>query len=445
MNILAILGPRWFTFAGKFGAASMLIWIVAACIFFIPLTFICAEFGARYPDKEAALTDWIHAELGEKTAFYASWFYFVTELFYLPTLLTFTGICVGYAINPELARNKLFITLFVIIIFWIMIFLSTKNLETFKKANELNSFLGTLLPIFLIVLAAVISVFFLGNKIPTDFSPHKWIPKFNLSNLLFLVGIGTALSGAEVTAPFVARMKNPQKNFPRAILLATLLIIVFYIIGTLAIVCVVSPDKFSTASGIFQVLMLVFSQIHLKWLAIVIFILIGIGTLGSLLIWIVSPAKMLVDGNDHRIFPHFFAKKTSDGLPVNAIITQGIFVTLIVIFSDFLSTVGNIYNVLVMASSILMFVTYMLLLLAFIKMKFAKKRASAVFEVPGKKTGAVIVFVFAFTTCIVSIIIPIISLPPHSHIFAYEIEVIGIPALLGFLGFLLYRRKSNCN
>ena len=445
MNILAILGARWFAFAGKFGAASILIWVVAACIFFIPLTFICAEFGARHPDKEAALTDWINAELGEKTAFYASWFYFVAELFYLPTLLTFAGICIGYSINPELAKNKLFITLFVIIIFWGMIFLSTKNLNVFKKVNELNSFLGIILPILLIILAAVISIFFLGNKIPTDFSPGKWIPELNLTNLLFLVGIGTALSGAEVTAPFVTKMKNPQKEFPRAILLATSLIILLYIIGTLAIICVIAPDKFNTADGIFQVLMLVFTQIHLKWFAIVVFILIGLGSLGGLLIWIVSPVKMLIDGNDPKIFPRFFVKKTSDGLPINAIITQGVFVTVIVLLADCLSTVANIYNVFVMACSILMFLTYILLLVAFLKMKLSKGRAASVFEVPGKKIGAIVVFILALATCFGGIIFPIISLVPGTNVFRYEVEVLGIPVLLGFLGYLLYRRKEKRN
>ena len=443
MNVLAILGPRWFAFAGKFGAASMFIWIAAACLFFIPLTFICAEFGARHPNKEAAITDWVSAELGEKTAFYASWFYFVTQLFYLPTLLTFTGICVGYTINPQLAENKLFITAFVIIAFWSMIFLATKNLNLFKKTSEINGFLGSLLPILLLILAAAISIFFLHNKIPTDFSPHKWLPKFNLGNMLFLVGVGTALAGAEVSAPFVSRMKNPQKDFPKAILLAALLIIVCYIIGTLAIICVVAPAKFSAANGIFQVLLIVFSQVHLGWVATIIFLLIAIGTLGSMLIWIVSPAKMFIDGNDSRMFPEFFVKKTSDGIPINAIIVQGFFITLIVISGDFLSTVAEIYDVFVMASSVLMFITYMLLLIAFLKMKFRKKRTKAVFEVPGKRTGAIILFVLAFSTCIASVIIPIISLPPGSNVFIYELEVIGIPAFLGFLGYLLYRRKEK--
>ena len=441
MNILGILGLRWFAFAGKYGAASVIIWIVAAFLFFIPSTFICAEFGAAYPDKEGAITDWVKAELGEKAAFMASWFYFVTQLFYLPTLLTFTGVCIGYAIDPKLASNKLFITSFVIIIFWVMLFLSTKSLEVFKKTSEINCFLGTILPIILLILAAVVSVFFLKNKIPTDFSPSQWIPKFNYGNLLFLVGVGTALAGAELSAPFVSKMKNPQKEFPIAILLATVLIILGYIVGTLAIVLVVSPDNFTTSNGIFEVLLIVFTQVHMKFLAILIFVLIAFGNLGGMMIWLVSPTKMLIDGNNPKIFPKFFIKKSPDGLPVNAMLVQGIFITAIVILGNLLSTVDKIYDTLVMASSVLLFVTYVMLLIAYIKMKFTKKH-KLIFEMPGGKIGAVIAFLLAFIMCLVAIAIPIISVPA-SNVFIYELEVIGIPILLGILGYVFYTRRMS--
>jgi glutamate:GABA antiporter len=441
MNILGILGLRWFAFAGKYGAASVLIWIVAAFLFFIPSTFICAEFGAAYPDKEGAITDWVKAELGEKAAFMASWFYFITQLFYLPTLLTFTGVCIGYAIDPKLASNKLFITSFVIIIFWVMLFLSTKSLEVFKKTSEINCFLGTILPIILLILAAVVSVFLLKNKIPTNFSPSNWVPKFNLDNLLFLVGVGTALAGAELSAPFVSKMKNPQKNFPIAILMATVLIILGYIVGTLAIVLVVSPDNFTTSNGIFEVLLIVFSQIKMKFLAILVFILIAFGNLGGMMIWLVSPTKMLIDGNDPKIFPKIFIKKTADGLPVNAMIFQGIFITCIVVLGNLLSTVDKIYDTLVMASSVLLFVTYVMLLIAYIKMKFTKKR-KLIFEMPGGKIGAVIAFILALSICLAAIIIPIIS-APASGTLIYELEVIGIPILLGIIGYIFYTRRTQ--
>jgi glutamate:GABA antiporter len=410
INILAILGLRWFAFAAKYGAASIIIWILAAFLLFIPLSFICAEFGAAYPDKEAAITDWVCAELGEKYAFYTSWFYFIAQLFYLPTLLTFTGVCIAYAIDPKLASNKLFISSFVIIVFWIMVFLTTKSLEIFKKTSEITSFVGTLLPIFLLIIAAIISVFFLKNKIPTDFSPDKWIPNFNMGNLLFLVGIGSALAGSEVSAPFVSKMKNPQKTFPLAIILATILIVLCYIISTLAIILVVSPNDFNTSNGIFEVMLKVLNQIHLGYIASVAFILIAIGNLGAMVLWLVSPAKMLIDGNDPKLFPKFILKKTPDGLPINAMIAQAVFITFIVLLGNCLSTVDSVYNVLVMATSVLIFVAYALMLIAYIKMKFRVKE-KLIFEVPGGKTGALIAFTLAFLMCLANIIIPIMSYP----------------------------------
>ena len=44
MNIAALLGVRWFSTAGKYGAGSILLWIIAAVIFFIPMALnLCGK------------------------------------------------------------------------------------------------------------------------------------------------------------------------------------------------------------------------------------------------------------------------------------------------------------------------------------------------------------------------------------------------------------------
>lgn len=442
MNVLAILGIRWFMFAAKFGASSVLIWIIAAFLFFIPIAFICAEFGAAYPDKKAGIADWIKEELGEKVAFFVSWFYLVAIFFWLPTALTFIGICIAYAIDPSLASNKIFISSFVLIVFWGMLFLGTKSLNLFKKISETNCFIGIILPILLLIIAAIISVLFLHNKIPTSFAPHEWIPNFNSSNILFVIGISAGMIGAEISAPFISRMSDPQKRFPLAILLAAFLIIACYIISTLSILFVIPPSGFDITDGIFKVIHIIFCQIHMEILAVITFVLMAIGGLGGVMIWIVSPAKMFIDGNDPKIFPKFITRKTKDDLPLNAMIVQGIFITIIVLVGDMLPSVSATYQVMITAFTILLFLVYILLAVAYIKMKFTKTH-KPIFAIPGKKVGAIIASFFVIILCSISIIVPVVSIPSGSNAFIYELEVIGIPLLFIFLGFLLYRRKRR--
>ncbi|HJO94948.1 MAG TPA: hypothetical protein QF753_16235 [Victivallales bacterium] len=42
MNVTTLLGIRWFATAAQYGAASILLWILAAFLFFVPLSFILA-------------------------------------------------------------------------------------------------------------------------------------------------------------------------------------------------------------------------------------------------------------------------------------------------------------------------------------------------------------------------------------------------------------------
>ena len=107
----------------------------------------------------------------------------------------------------------------------------------------------------------------------------------------------------------------------------------------------------------------------------------------------------------------------TDNLPLNAMIL----ITFIVLAGNFLPSVHALYEIMVMASSILLFLTYTLLITAYLKMKFTRKEKT-VFEIPWEKTGALISSAFVPILCFVNIIVHIVSIPSDYKLIPYELE-----------------------
>src|SRR6266496_4546890 len=79
---------RWVATAAAAGPSSLVIWIVAALGFFVPLVFTVLELSSRYPE-EGGIYVWSKRAFGPFAGFITGWTYWTTNLPYLPSLLYF--------------------------------------------------------------------------------------------------------------------------------------------------------------------------------------------------------------------------------------------------------------------------------------------------------------------------------------------------------------------
>ena len=445
MNVVTLLGVRWFATAAQYGAASIILWLLAAFLFFVPMSFILAEFSSVFPEKKGGIVDWVKEIYGEETAFYTSWFCLITNIFYYPTILTFAAISIAYIFNPAWADSKLYVSSFVIIFYWLATFLTVKGIKVIAFVAKLTGLLGNLLPILIIIILAGVSVFILKNPIPTDYSFKHWIPEFNSNNLLFLVTLSYALAGGEITSAFVTDLENPKKQFPKATLISAGIIALCYILGTVALTLLLSPNEIGAASGIFAVIAKATGNIGMLWIGKIICFLMAVTAIAGLLIWTSGIIKMFTEGNDPKFIPEFLRKENKYNVPANALFVQAAVVTFIVLCTSTMKSVENIYMVLVVMATITQFLIYLIVLMAYWKLKLVLQKdgkLKGVFEIPGKKTGAFIAFFIAIFSTIVTLFIPVLS-PGNNNILIYELEIIGGPIFFAFLAWLIIRRAKR--
>src|SRR5947199_11362 len=100
-NITAIVGLRWLTTAAsQFGLASLLLWVVAMLVFFLPSAVAVRELADIDPGA-GGIYRWVRRAFGLRHGFVAGWGYWANNLFYFPSLLVATAAIAAYAGGPR--------------------------------------------------------------------------------------------------------------------------------------------------------------------------------------------------------------------------------------------------------------------------------------------------------------------------------------------------------
>ena len=105
-NIAAVTGIRWLAAAAHTGPGSITLWLLAALLFFLPSALSVAALSRRFP-QEGGLYVWTRQGFGDWHGFLCGWCYWLSNLFFFPSLLL-AG--VGMAASAlGFAENRIYI------------------------------------------------------------------------------------------------------------------------------------------------------------------------------------------------------------------------------------------------------------------------------------------------------------------------------------------------
>lgn len=455
MNVSALYGIRWIakstssSFGLGLGAIPM--WFIFAILYFIPGALICAELASTYKSKDGGLHDWVVEAYGEKYGFMVSWLNWTAKLFWYSSFLTFLAINVSYAIgNQGLADNKIFVLVLSLIVFWGLSFISTKDIK-FAKLFTNTGTLGSTIPSILIIVFAFLAVVVL-KKIPSasTYTVQTITPDFNPNSLVAISAIIFGFTGAETLANFITQIDKPEKNFPKAVIVSALIVATLYVLGSIAITSLMSPNEITASKGILDSLAVACEALGIPAVFIqVIAAGIAISVLGAIVLYIASPIKMLFGSVNEGIFPKKLTKINEHNVPANAVMFQAVLVSSILTLTALLPNVDTIYNILVTMTALTSLFPYVLLFLSYIKLRKDNKNIERDYTMTKNDFVAINIGRFLLVVTLLGVILtatPVMSTLKDNII--YEIEMIGGGALVIISGLMMWRRyekslKSN--
>lgn len=288
----------------------------------------------------------------------------------------------------------------ILVLYWIATLIALKGSHEASKVTKYGFLLGTLLPGIFIVVLGVLWVI-KGNPIQflnsglfsgTVSGMHaRYFPNVsNLGNLAFLAGIILLFAGVEVHAVHANDMKDPSKEFPISILIASLIIFFLFTLGSLAVAAVIPAKEISLTAGLLQAFKQILTKFNIDFLTPIVGLFLAFGAVGSVMSWVDGPSKGLLHTAKEGELPPFLAKVNKQGMQQNILIVQALIVTVLASLYFFMKNVSVAFFLLSAMTISLYLVMYVLLYTAGIKLKFSKPQLKRPFKVPGGLPGFLI-------------------------------------------------------
>lgn len=423
-----------------FGPSLIFFCIAAALLFLIPTGLISAELSAKFP-KEGGIYNWTRRAFGEKWAVLAIWLQWINTMVWYPTILAFIAGTLAYLVDPHLADNKLYLITTTLITFWLLTIINCFGLKVSAQFVKICTLIGMVLPMaFIIILGALWLCLHLPRQI--HFSFHSIFPSpHNLNGWTSLTAIIAAYLGMELATVHITHVKHPRKTFPRALMISVVIILTTMTLGALSIAIVIPHGEINLVDGTLQAFGHFLHAYHLQFLTPILTCMILLGAIGSMVNWVISPAKGLMQAAIDGYLPQLFARSNAHGVATSVLFLQAIIVTLICFSYLLMPSVNGTYWLLTDLSTQLYLFMYIILFSAGIYISFRYAKTPSTFSLPGKKIGTTVVGLVGMMGSFISIMVGFI--PPqeintgsHIHyemVFGGGLILMCLPVSLLFL------------
>lgn len=373
-NITAIVGLRWLTTAAsQFGLASLLLWVVAMVIFFLPSAVVVRELTDIDPGV-GGIYRWVGRAFGAHHGFVAGWGYWVNNLFYFPSLLVATAAIAAYAAGPRfvhLGDDTRFIAIASLVGLWIAVWLNLVGLRVGKWLQNLGAY-GTWVPLAIFVALAAWSLLAHGSATPLvarDLVPHR----FDFQSINLFGTMLFAFGGLELAPTLGGEIHDPAATLRRGVVLSGVAIVAMYIVGTAAMIVALPAETVSITNGMPQATAALVDRLGRTALgpaAALVAILLVLGNLGGVGAWLAGSSRLPYAAGVDRALPEAFSRVHPRWqTPYMSLLVQGGLATVFVVASLLGTTVKNAYLVLTQTTLILFFIPFIYMFAAYLRLR----------------------------------------------------------------------------
>jgi len=371
---------------------------------------VVAELASGWPEA-GGLYAWVKEAFDDSSGFLAVWFGWVNNVFWFPTVLSFTAATLAYVVDPSLANDRVYLVVAMLVVFWTLTLVNFFGMKWTLRLNNAGVLLGTMLPAAVLV---VLGAYWLlaGRQSQIPFQAHELLPNLgSLSNVVFFVAVLMSFTGNEVLGYHAKQVRDPSRDYRRAILFSGVLIIGVSILATLAIAFVVPKPTLSLVAGLMQAFAAFFHQLAFGgWTTRVMAALVGIGTLALISVFVLGPAKGLYATERTGDLVPELDRVNKRHVPVAILIFQGLLTSLFASLFLFAPSINTGYWMLTALTTQLAVLMYILLFAAAIRLRYTEPAVERPYEIPGGKLGIWLVAGAGIFGCSVGFVIGFI--PP---------------------------------
>ena len=365
MTIACVAGIRNTPSMAVYGYAAIFLYLVPAILFLIPTALVAAELASGW---KGGIYRWVTEAYGPKTGFFGIWTQYAMTIFYYPSLLASVASTLAFVINPELASNGTYTAIVILVAYWAATIVSLRGIGFVARLSSMGMIIGTVIPGITLV---VLGVAYLVGDGTNYAAGTSLLPAYTgLASIVFIVNNFLSFAGMEVNAVHVNSMERPGRDFPRAMLLASIAAVAIFVLPALAISFVVPADQLSLTAGVMQAFDQFFAWFGIQWLTPIFAVMLVCAMLGGMMGWLAGPSKgLLIVGREQGYLPPTLQKTNEQGVQVNILLWQGVMISLISLMFAFIPEVNSAFWILSAMTTQVYLMMYVLMFLSVRKLR----------------------------------------------------------------------------
>ena len=433
LTLVVVASLRSLPAMAVFGLGSITLYIIPAILFLVPTALVAAELATGW---KGGVYIWIREAMGNRWGFTAVWLQWIQNVVWYPTQLAFIAGALAFVFfDPSLSSSGFFTAVVILVLYWGSTLIALRGGNLFAKLGSWGGILGTLLPAALLIVFGAIWVFG-GEKSQVPLTPDAVIPPFTgIASIVLIVSNFLAYAGMEVNAVHVNQMKNPGKGFPRSIFISAVLILIVFILPTIAIAVAVPQKELGLTNGIMLAFQEYFSHWGIgQWATAAVSALIAAGALASVITWIVGPSKGVLAAAETGLLPPLLQKKNKAGVQSGILMLQGTIVTALAAIFIIVPNVSAAFVALIDMAAALYLIMYMMMFASAMVLRRTQANVKRAYRVPAINFVAGIGFLASLAAFAFAFIPPegFTAFPPalYPWIVAAVIVVLGAPPLI---------------
>jgi glutamate:GABA antiporter len=423
------------------GLASVVIYVLPAIVFLLPASLVSAELASGWP---GGVYNWVSEGISPRMGFVAIWCQFAQTTFYYPALLAYVASTLAYVFAPSLAHSGLYTTVVIIVLFWSAVLVSARGVLSTGRLASYGIFIGTLIPGLLLVLLAAIYLL-QGNASAGPLDAHHVLPPWHgLTSVVLIVNSFFLYAGVEVNAVHVDELRDAPREFPKATLLAVVLILLVFIFPTLAISVAVPASHISFTAGVMQAFKSLLDHFGLSLLTPIIAVGLVVASLSGLLDWLTGPSTGLLDiARERGYLPRYYQELNSNGVQLHILVAQGLIITVIGLLYAVVPAVSRAYWVFAALATEVYLIMYVLMFVAAINLRRRQPEHPRGYRAPALLAICVVGTLASAAACVVGLLPP--SQLGHITTVPYLLALLAATLLVGLLPPLLLHKLRRAD
>lgn len=446
LYIVTGVSLRWIATAAAAGPGSVLIWIGAFLLFYVPFALAVLELSSRHPD-EGGLYVWTRRAFGDFPGFLAGWCYWTSNLPYFPAVFYFAAsnaLYMGGSSWIRLGQSTGYFMGFALLALALIAILNIVGLKHARWLHNIGAY-GMWVPVAVVIVMGTVSYNRFGSA--THFSAATMAPSFEFKDMIFWASLAFAFSGCETASFMSGEIKNARRTIPRALVVAGVVVASCYILGTIAILVALPPGQVDNLAGLMQAITATAQKLGWLWIVPAVALLITLGNLGAAGGFLAATARIpFAVGIDKMLPPAFGQLHPRFGTPHVAILVQAGLGAVFVFLGQAGTSVKGAYDVLVSMGIITSFIPFVFVFLALIRLQ-REPAGPDVIRVPGGRPVAILLGCIGLVTTLFAIVLAMIPAAVEPNKALAVIKIIGLTAILIAIGWAIYaaskRRKRR--